>query len=95
MEITDAKATVAEGNFLWTIVRVDTDEGISGYWETRNHFATQTEDYADPRELARRYPMRRSAGGSRGRSSGRTWPITDVTAGLSHRGERGGRRGGD
>ena len=52
MKITDVKAAVIEGNFHWTLVRVDTDEGISGYGETRNHFATQTEDYADPRELA-------------------------------------------
>ena len=54
MKITDVTAAVIRGNFLWTIVRVDTDEGISGYGETRNHFATQTEDYHDPRELARR-----------------------------------------
>ena len=52
MKITDVKATVVAGNFHWTIVRVDTDDGVFGYGETRNHFATQTEDYADPRELA-------------------------------------------
>ena len=51
LKITDVKATVLDGNFNWIIVRVDTDEGISGYGEMRNHFATQTETYADPREL--------------------------------------------
>jgi L-alanine-DL-glutamate epimerase-like enolase superfamily enzyme len=52
LQITDIKALIVEGNFNWIIVRVDTDEGISGYGEMRNHFRTQTESYSDPRELA-------------------------------------------
>ncbi|MFH0965472.1 MAG: mandelate racemase/muconate lactonizing enzyme family protein [Planctomycetota bacterium] len=52
MKITGVKAAVIEGNFNWIIVRVDTDAGVSGYGEMRNHFARQTESYADPRELA-------------------------------------------
>ena len=52
MRITDIKAAVVEGNFDWTIVCVETDAGIVGHGETRNHFRTRTEAYADPRELA-------------------------------------------
>ena len=52
MKITAIKSAVVAGNFNWPLVRVDTDAGISGYGEMRNHFVTQTESYADPRELA-------------------------------------------
>ena len=58
MKITDVKATVLDGNFNWIIVRIDTDEGISGHGEMRNHFTTQTETYEDPRELAWRLKSR-------------------------------------
>ena len=36
MKITDVRTAVIKGNFEWVLVRVDTDEGISGpgeaYW---------------------------------------------------------------
>jgi len=36
MEITDVRGAVLEGNFDWPIIRIDTDEGISGYGEVRD-----------------------------------------------------------
>lgn len=37
MKITDVRVAVVEGNFYWPLVRVDTDEGIHGYGEVRDH----------------------------------------------------------
>jgi len=37
MKITDVKVAVIRGNFCWPIVRVDTDEGISGLGEARDY----------------------------------------------------------
>ena len=37
MKITDLKVAVVRGNFCWPIVRIDTDEGISGYGESRDY----------------------------------------------------------
>ncbi|MEM2905836.1 MAG: mandelate racemase/muconate lactonizing enzyme family protein [Candidatus Bathyarchaeia archaeon] len=44
MKITDLKVAVLQGNFEWMLIRVDTDEGLSGYgeafaaWRTREWF---------------------------------------------------------
>ncbi|MBS7654240.1 MAG: mandelate racemase/muconate lactonizing enzyme family protein [Candidatus Bathyarchaeia archaeon] len=37
MKITDVKVAVIRGNFCWPLVRVDTDEGISGLGEARDY----------------------------------------------------------
>ncbi|MFB6140548.1 MAG: mandelate racemase/muconate lactonizing enzyme family protein [Halosimplex sp.] len=37
MEITSISAVLVEGNFDWPIVRVETDDGITGYGEVRDH----------------------------------------------------------
>ncbi|MFB6135249.1 MAG: mandelate racemase/muconate lactonizing enzyme family protein [Halobacteriaceae archaeon] len=37
MEITNVTGVVVEGNFDWPLIRVDTDEGVSGYGEVRDH----------------------------------------------------------
>jgi len=37
VKITDIRVAVVEGNFYWPLVRVETDEGISGYGEVRDH----------------------------------------------------------
>ncbi|MEM2904896.1 MAG: mandelate racemase/muconate lactonizing enzyme family protein [Candidatus Bathyarchaeia archaeon] len=37
MKITNIRVAVVEGNFYWPLVRIDTDEGISGYGEVRDH----------------------------------------------------------
>lgn len=86
MKITDLKATVIEGNFDWAIVRVDTDEGISGYGESRNHLRGDFHGYTDPKVLfsnlrswvigedptdfARVYRKIRQFGGTRRRGGG-------------------------
>jgi len=36
MRIVDVKAAVVEGNFDWPLIRIDTDEGVSGYGEVRD-----------------------------------------------------------
>jgi galactonate dehydratase len=44
LKITDLKVAVLQGNFEWMLIRVDTDEGLSGYgeaftaWRTREWF---------------------------------------------------------
>jgi L-alanine-DL-glutamate epimerase-like enolase superfamily enzyme len=40
------KVAVVRGNFLWPIIRIDTDEGISGYGESRDY--SPRSDYAMP-----------------------------------------------
>lgn len=45
MEITDVSVVVVEGNYDWPIVRVDTDAGVSGHGEVRDHL--QGEFWAD------------------------------------------------
>ena len=54
MKITEIKTTVLQGNFLWPIVRVETDEGIIGYGEMRNHYPAKykLDAHSDPKELA-------------------------------------------
>jgi L-alanine-DL-glutamate epimerase-like enolase superfamily enzyme len=37
MKITNISAVVVDGNFEWPLIRIDTDEGISGYGEVRDH----------------------------------------------------------
>ncbi|WP_436923924.1 mandelate racemase/muconate lactonizing enzyme family protein [Halosimplex amylolyticum] len=37
MEITGISAVLVEGNFDWPLVRVETDEGVTGYGEVRDH----------------------------------------------------------
>jgi len=46
MKITDIKVAVVKGNFAWPLIRIDTDEGISGYGESRDY--TTRADYAMP-----------------------------------------------
>ncbi|MCU4975465.1 mandelate racemase/muconate lactonizing enzyme family protein [Halobacteria archaeon AArc-m2/3/4] len=37
MEITGINAVTVEGNFEWPLIKIETDEGISGYGEVRDH----------------------------------------------------------
>jgi L-alanine-DL-glutamate epimerase-like enolase superfamily enzyme len=37
MEITGISAVNVDGNFEWPLIRIDTDEGIAGYGEVRDH----------------------------------------------------------
>ena len=37
MEITDVGAATVEGNFYWPLLKIETDEGIVGYGEGREH----------------------------------------------------------
>jgi len=37
MKIVDVKVAVVRGNFCWPLVRVDTDEGVYGYGESRDY----------------------------------------------------------
>lgn len=57
MKVTDVSVVVVEGNYDWPLVRVDTDEGISGYGEVRDHlqgeyWADAQSPYIEPHELA-------------------------------------------
>jgi len=47
MEITDLGAVTVEGNFYWPIVPIETDEGIVGYGEGREHGEGPYSPYVD------------------------------------------------
>jgi L-alanine-DL-glutamate epimerase-like enolase superfamily enzyme len=47
MEITDVGAVAVEGNFYWPIIRIETDEGIVGYGEGREHGEGPYSPYVD------------------------------------------------
>jgi len=52
MEITDVGAATVEGNFYWPLIKIETDEGITGYGEGREHGALSYSPYVDdPTEL--------------------------------------------
>ena len=56
MEITGIQTVVVDGNFEWPLVRVETDAGISGYGEVRDHLRgyghDETHYVRDPGALA-------------------------------------------
>lgn len=47
MEITDVGAVAVEGNFVWPIIKIETDAGITGYGEGREHGPRQYSPYID------------------------------------------------
>ena len=47
MEITDVGAVTVEGNFYWPIIKIETDEGIVGYGEGREHGRLQYSPYIE------------------------------------------------
>jgi len=47
MEITDVGAVTVEGNFYWPIIRIETDAGIVGYGEGREHGEGPYSPYID------------------------------------------------
>jgi L-alanine-DL-glutamate epimerase-like enolase superfamily enzyme len=51
LKITDVKAAVVAGNFDWTLARIDTDAGISGYGETRQHIRDTMMTYVSSKDL--------------------------------------------
>ena len=47
MEITDVGAVAVEGNFIWPLIKIETDEGIVGYGEGREHGTDQYSPYVE------------------------------------------------